>query len=364
MKRGTPSHPKTLELAAALDLPQWGAVGILESLWHFAAQYARRGDVGRRTDLAIARAIGWKDDPGRLIAALVETGWLDRCRCHRLRVHDWPEHADQTVARTEEVRGQGFLECYRGVEPLRGTAFAAASPSEGSEAVPGDDASVKLANASVKLAPDELQTSQPLPLPLLLPTPTEPPTPLGRLRAAGEPSFEVQRRRAVRYWIKLGGRPSRQDRRAVWDALASGRPIAQLLGSIAERVRDELVAAGQLAADAPWPPPGLAPFDPRPDPAPARASPAVDELEAAARAWEPVSAALRERLSPDAWATWIRPCRGLWLREGRLQLETPGPQHLDWIGRNWSAELQWAAAESGLEGVDLVVAPKAATMLV
>ncbi len=90
---------------------------------------------------------------------------------------------------------------------------------------------------------------------------TEPPTPLGRSGAEGETSLEAQRRTAVRYWTQLGGRPSRRDRRAVWDALASGQPIARILGSIAERVRDELVAAGRLGVEDPWPPPGLAPYD-------------------------------------------------------------------------------------------------------
>lgn len=79
---------------------------------------------------------------------------------------------------------------------------------------------------------------------------------------------------------------------------------------------------------------------------------------AAEAAWERLGEALRPRLSPEAWATWLRPCRGVWLREGRLQLEVPGAQHLDWIGRTWSAELQWAAAQSGLEGVDLVMPPR------
>ncbi len=159
---------------------------------------------------------------------------------------------------------------------------------------------------------------------------------------------------AERYWIELGGHPGPDERRQIREALRGGRPREQILGSIAERVRDELVATGRLKPADPWPPPGLTPFDPRPDPAPARASP--EEVQAAAAAWGRVSEALRPRLRAEAWTTWIRPCHELWLREGRLQLEVPGAQHLDWIGRNWSAELQWAAAEAGLEGVDLVMA--------
>lgn len=113
MLRGGPAHPKTHRLAELLRLEQWGAVGILESLFHWTAAYARRGDVGRHSDVAIARGLGWMGDAAPLIAALVESGWLDRCECHRLRVHDWPEHADNGVRNSKVFQDQGFLDCYR-----------------------------------------------------------------------------------------------------------------------------------------------------------------------------------------------------------------------------------------------------------
>jgi hypothetical protein len=137
MKRGTPDHPKTHDLAARLSLEKWGAAGVLECMWHFAAQYAQAGDIGRHTDDAIARAIGWSGASSELVSSLIRAGWLDRCRCHRLRIHDWPEHADQTVQRALSKRDQTFLACYE--------------------------------DPSSKLAPDEPETSQPLPLPLPLP---------------------------------------------------------------------------------------------------------------------------------------------------------------------------------------------------
>lgn len=112
MKRGTPNHPKTLALAAALGLERYAAVGILECLWHFAGQYARRGDIGRHANTAIAAGVGWSGDAEEFISALVTCGWLDACPCHRLRIHDWHEHADQPVHKTTEVRNQGFIECY------------------------------------------------------------------------------------------------------------------------------------------------------------------------------------------------------------------------------------------------------------
>lgn len=113
MKRGTPSHPKTLDLAGILDVPVYVAVGILESIWQFAMQHAKRGDLGRHRDQAIARAIGWERPADTLVNALVDAGWLDRCDCHRLKIHDWPSHADQGVARSDEVKAVGWLECYQ-----------------------------------------------------------------------------------------------------------------------------------------------------------------------------------------------------------------------------------------------------------
>ena len=387
MKRGTPTHPKTLALAAALGLPRWGAVGILESLWHFGASYARRGDIGRHSDAQIAIGIGWQDDARRLVAALVDTGWLDRCSCHRLRIHDWPVHADRAVAKTQEVVRMGWLECYA---PRQTTVAqdpggpAGNGDGSGEGAIPEDDGGDSRGGSS---SDGWLESHAPR---------QDPGGPAGngdgsggrthachtrvarvgpagagagagagangppyprRLAPTGDLSIEAQRRRAVRYWCKLGGRPGRQDRRQVYEALVSGRPLAQVLGSIACRVRDDLVARGRLAPTDPWPPPGLAPFDPPATPPPeAQASPADVDSEAGAIAWAGAGEALRAKLSPEAWATWIRPCRGLYVREGRIVVEVPDARFLDWIGRNWSAHLQWAAAETGLEGVDLVVA--------
>ncbi len=108
MKRGTTDHPKTLRLAKLLQIERWGAVGILESLWHFTARHAIRGDIGRWSDEDICEAIGWEQEPGKLIDALVEAGWLDRDEVHRLLVHDWHDHADDTVKKTLRNRQEAF----------------------------------------------------------------------------------------------------------------------------------------------------------------------------------------------------------------------------------------------------------------
>ena len=105
MKRGTPDHPKVKQLADLLHIEIWGAVGVLEMLWHFTAKFAPQGDIGRYSDEVIAEAVHWRVRSGsagvptgvRLRSALVQAGFLDTCPINRLVVHDWKDHADEGV---------------------------------------------------------------------------------------------------------------------------------------------------------------------------------------------------------------------------------------------------------------------------
>lgn len=112
MKRGTPRHPKLLHLSELLNLPEYAAAGLLEMMWHFTAEFALDGAIGKHSDGAIAKALCWDRASTELVEALVCSGWLDRCECHRLRVHDWKDHADQTVQRVLAKRNQEFAPCY------------------------------------------------------------------------------------------------------------------------------------------------------------------------------------------------------------------------------------------------------------
>jgi len=98
MKRGTIEHPKTLRLQCALGVERWQAVGILESLWHWAARYAIRGDIGRWTNQEIAAGIGFTGDADKLIESLINSGWLDVVEDTKIRlvIHDIADHADNS----------------------------------------------------------------------------------------------------------------------------------------------------------------------------------------------------------------------------------------------------------------------------
>lgn len=204
MKRGTPDHPKLLDFAALLELPRWGAVGILESLFHFAATYAHAGDIGRHSDGAIARGLDWRGDVPALIAALVKARWLDRCKCHRLRVHDWPTHADQTVQRALIARKQDFIPCY-------------------------DDPSSLLAESE-------------LPLPLPLPTPKPEPIPTDSVEPSLDharlrpPTIALQVMAVFDHWREVCGHPdgklTTKRRKAVDGRIRDGYTVEQLMAAI------------------------------------------------------------------------------------------------------------------------------------
>jgi len=98
MKINTIQHPKMLRLKRRLSIPIWGAVGLLESLWHLTAQHAKDGAIGKSfTNEDIANSIGWEGDPEQLVEALVSSGWLDVCEQSRLVVHDWHDHCPEFV---------------------------------------------------------------------------------------------------------------------------------------------------------------------------------------------------------------------------------------------------------------------------
>ena len=119
MKRGTIDHPKTLQLAAVLKIRLLEAVGLLESLWHWTAKYSPRGNIGQYPDEFIAHGIHWQGR-GDVIDALIQCRWLDRSAEHRLVVHDWHEHADESTKKSMLRRGLLFVTCPEKVAPLSG----------------------------------------------------------------------------------------------------------------------------------------------------------------------------------------------------------------------------------------------------
>lgn len=112
MKVGTTTHPKFRSLMRRLALPQYAVVGLLESLWTLAGQFADDGDLTRFDAHAVADYAGYDGDAEALLTALVECRWLDRID-DRLLIHDWDDHCPDYVydRRRKRVKRASMREC-------------------------------------------------------------------------------------------------------------------------------------------------------------------------------------------------------------------------------------------------------------
>lgn len=109
MKRGTIEHPKTKRLARLLNIRLAEAVGLLEAMFHFGARHAPQGNLGKWSDEEIAEGMYWEGAPADLLAALIKAGWLDADPVHRVIIHGWEEHAEESVRKLLQRRGLAFV---------------------------------------------------------------------------------------------------------------------------------------------------------------------------------------------------------------------------------------------------------------
>jgi len=107
MKWQALDNPKTLRLQELLGMTYRETIGVLELFFHFVAKHAPDGAVGKFRPSAIADAVDWPADrdPDDLIDALLSCGrdgrpgYLERHKTHELIVHDWRDHATNTLKR-------------------------------------------------------------------------------------------------------------------------------------------------------------------------------------------------------------------------------------------------------------------------
>ena len=103
MKLGTTIHPKFRRFAKLLGVPQYAAVGLLESIWMMACQFADDGDLSRFSAEELADYCGWEGDADSLLDTLVATKWIDR-DADSLRIHDWETHCPDYVLDRQRKR--------------------------------------------------------------------------------------------------------------------------------------------------------------------------------------------------------------------------------------------------------------------
>ncbi len=124
--RGVLDHPKTWLCAEMLKIPRCFVVGVLESLWHTTAAYAPTGAIGRMSNAYLAHQIGYTGCSEALFDALRDAGFLDEHPVHRLIVHDWHVHSDNTLDAKLYRTGERYA---NGTMP-RGTKIGAAEKAQ------------------------------------------------------------------------------------------------------------------------------------------------------------------------------------------------------------------------------------------
>ena len=123
-------------------------------MWHFTAEYAPQGDLGRFNNRQIARGMEWKRSADKLVEALIDCGWLDVDPDNRLVVHDWEDHMDEATKKKLERRKQRPIGVPRG----DGVIYFVRC---------GDAIKIGFTAQRVEARMDELQTGAPAPLELL-----------------------------------------------------------------------------------------------------------------------------------------------------------------------------------------------------
>lgn len=141
-----PTHPKTAKLARRLGVSKPAAVGHLHFLWWWCITHRPEGVLHGLDADDIAEACGWDGDSADLIDALFTSGWLDDDG-EALVVHDWWEHAGQTIARRDKAtqeqresgrRGAHRRWCVKEQKPIPNCALCASDEGEpkGADAPP------------------------------------------------------------------------------------------------------------------------------------------------------------------------------------------------------------------------------------
>lgn len=108
-------HPKIYALVDRMKLRRNSeAVGIVVSLWLWAAKNAPDGDLSGFPERAIADAVGYSSSyAGKLCQLLVETRWLDEKEGGGYLLHDWEEYAALLIDITERKKHQAKVRMRR-----------------------------------------------------------------------------------------------------------------------------------------------------------------------------------------------------------------------------------------------------------
>lgn len=89
-------HPKARKLARLLNTSANEARGVLHCLWWWSLSYAESGNLSRYDPEEIAEACDWHGDARQLLAALIESGFIDEGPAG-ITLHDWADYTGKLV---------------------------------------------------------------------------------------------------------------------------------------------------------------------------------------------------------------------------------------------------------------------------
>ena len=111
---GAYDHGKIRRLSRALHIKPWAALGLMEAIWGWARKSARHGRIESEQWEDLADRLQWEDPSENLRAVLVRESLIDAMDGWDW-IHDWHEHADNTLRRYLEKRH----ECFANGAPAR-----------------------------------------------------------------------------------------------------------------------------------------------------------------------------------------------------------------------------------------------------
>lgn len=169
-KRGVLDHEKTIMLADCLGIVEPFALGVLEAFWQWVAKFRPSGDLTTTQPALMARSIRYVADPQHLWESLIRCRWIDR-EGEQLRVHDWADHAEDSVhmrlARALQPFADGKRPCMNRIPKTERVELE----SRWDALFPVQKADSKRTESAQEALSCSVESSLPLPLPKPMPEP-------------------------------------------------------------------------------------------------------------------------------------------------------------------------------------------------
>ncbi len=121
-------HRKMFACAEMLNLSRKEMIGTLISLWLWALDNTRNGNLDGVSIRTIASVCDWPEKKAdKLVDALRTTGWIDTSPDGCLSIHDWTDYAGKLIERREKDRERKQRTKRK---PLDGSRISSGNPAE------------------------------------------------------------------------------------------------------------------------------------------------------------------------------------------------------------------------------------------